>query len=234
MVIDMASVQLAHVCGHTFISNKLNVSSVVLDLGANRGNFAREVFERWGCNVHAVEPTPELAMKLQSIDGIQVHQKAVSAMGGDVFFSIDPANCEASCIVDAPNENSILVSGETLNALLEKIGRVDLVKMDVEGAEVGILNCTPDSVLQKLPQISVEFHDFKQGAGITREMVLEVFARKKKLGFDVYVNSFWTNGDVLFVNQNILMIPFFSKIAFRLKGRWVPGIKRVLRRSGVI
>lgn len=230
----MPVVQLAHVCGHTFFANRLSPSSVVLDIGANRGNFAREIITHWGCIVHAVEPTPALAMKLQSIEGIHIHQMAISGVGGDVFFNIDPTNSEASCMVTESNGSSISVVGKTLGSLLNEIGRVELLKMDVEGAEVEILNCTPDHLLQEIPQITVEFHDFKQGSGVTKEMVLEVFARMKKLGFDVYVNSFWTNGDVLFVNQKVLMIPFLSRVGVRYRGKWFPGVKRVLRRRGVI
>src|SRR5439155_25334730 len=36
--------------------------------------------------------------------------------------------------------------------------RVDLLKLDVEGAESGMLDATPDDVIEAIPQIVIEFH----------------------------------------------------------------------------
>ena len=41
-----------------------------------------------------------------------------------------------------------------------KVDHVDLVKMDIEGAEIGILECLSQSDFEVIDQLSVEFHDF--------------------------------------------------------------------------
>lgn len=218
------------VSGHTFIIEPLSRSSVILDLGANAGFFARTVHSRWSCRVHAVEPTPTLAAGLRCIGGLDVHETAVSGCGKDLLFRIDPLNSESSCLVTAFDDQTTVVHGTTLAALIALVGPIDLLKMDVEGAEVDILNMTPDDVLQAIPQLTVEFHDFKTDTAVTKRMVKDVFARMKSLGFEVFVISFWTSGDVLFVNRRHFPMTPATRWNLQLHGRWIPGYKRVLRK----
>lgn len=224
------SIELREISGHTFISNDLTANSTVLDLGANAGLFASTVNGLWGCNVHAVEPTPALADKLRKISGLIVHEFAVSSQGKDLYFSIDPLNSEASCLAAEVNDKNTLVRGTTLADLLLTIGSVDLLKIDVEGAEIEILNNTPELLLSKIPQISVEFHDFKADSGVTNKMVRDTFNRMRSFGFLVNINSFWTNGDVLFINRKLVKTTLFDRLTLSLRARWLPGIKRVLSR----
>ena len=60
----MSDSLLTRISGHTFLVAGLGPDATVLDLGANRGAFARAVLERFGCRVHSVEPTPGLAAAL--------------------------------------------------------------------------------------------------------------------------------------------------------------------------
>ena len=154
----MSDLELTRVSGHTFLTAGLGPDSTVLDLGANRGAFARAVLERFGCRVHSVEPTPELAPGLEAIDGLDLHRVAVSALGGELLFRVDPDNSESSSIVDEPDEHTTTVAGTTLEALVDEIGPPDLLKMDIEGAEVAILKGAPAPVLTGIPQLTVEFH----------------------------------------------------------------------------
>ena len=41
-----------------------------------------------------------------------------------------------------------------------KLDHVDVLKMDIEGAEYEIIRETPISILQKIKKISMEFHDY--------------------------------------------------------------------------
>ncbi len=39
------------ICNHTFVPRLINADSIVLDLGANRGEFSHGIIERFGCRV---------------------------------------------------------------------------------------------------------------------------------------------------------------------------------------
>ena len=227
----MRRLELSRISGHTFLGSSLSSTSTVLDLGANRGAFARSVRPRWGCRIHSVEPTPSLARALETAEGVEVYQTAVSEAGGELLFRVDPCNSESSSIVSRPDEHTTAVSGTTLAALAERVGPIDLLKMDVEGAEVGILRSAPEPLLAAIPQITVEFHDFKPSAGISATMVRQVLRRMRSIGFHVFVNTFWTFGDVLLVNPRLLPLSNADRCELALRGRWLPGLQRIAQRA---
>lgn len=222
--------RLTRIAGHTFIAGLLSKNSKVLDLGANRGEFSLEVQRRWGCEVHAVEPTPELANILRNSGQLNVHEVAVNQHSQTVLFKIDKINSEASIIVTIKDDDVINVSAVKLDDLLKNISGVDLIKIDVEGNEIEILSTVSDELIKQIPQITVEFHDFKKESGVTSEMVSKICERMRVLGFEVFVMSYWTYGDVLFVNKRYTHLNTFRKAVVQIKGRWIPGILRTLRR----
>lgn len=190
------------------------------------------MLRRFGCKqILAIEPTPDLAAHLNEIEGLRVRQCVVNGSGQPVQFRIDTGNSESSSIVTGQGEeNCLMVQGVTLTDLIAEHQVVDLAKVDVEGAEIDIFRATPDETLKRVKQFTVEFHDFKRGSGVTKEDVLTTFGRMRKLGFKVFVNSFWTYGDVLFVNTAFVPIGKRNTISLAVSGRWWPGIRRVAAR----
>jgi len=75
---------------------------------------------------------------------------------------------------------------------------VDLVKFDIEGAEVDVLKETPASDLNSCGQFTAEFHDSRPQ--LTRRDVDDVCQRMRATGYAI-VKPNWRNiDDVLFVN----------------------------------
>lgn len=129
----------------------LNLGMTAMDVGANIGQYALVAANRVGSqgHVHAFEPTPSLAahvrrnLELNGFENATVHPVAVSDTPGRAMLNF----AEAS----EPNMNSI-VTGETAAGGLivptvtlddyvaeHSIGPVDVVKMDIEGAELQAL-----------------------------------------------------------------------------------------------
>jgi hypothetical protein len=48
--------QIERVCGHSFFKDLLGNPAVVLDCGANHGDFSTWVAENWNVSVHGFEP----------------------------------------------------------------------------------------------------------------------------------------------------------------------------------
>ena len=136
--------------------------SYVLDLGANRGEFARAVTERFGVTCVAVEPTAQLAQGIAG-DGVRVRQIAITGEPGEVVLYVSE-NPEASSLVVGQDDaiGTETVPGVPLAASIEQeqLEGVGLAKVDIEGGERDLfLNADADT-LRRVAQFSVEFHVF--------------------------------------------------------------------------
>jgi FkbM family methyltransferase len=187
---------------HTFVPSVMAERPVVLDLGANVGEFYDALRSRFSPERYvAVEPTATLAAAMSS-HAVNVVEAAIAPTSGPVSFSVE-TNSEASTLLIGPG--SVLVEGISYADLLERmqLDRIDLVKMDIEGAELFALGDTEQEVLRIARQFTVEFHDF---CGILApHQVSSVVARMRRIGF--YGVRFSTNNtDWLFIRHDAISI----------------------------
>jgi FkbM family methyltransferase len=201
-----AGAGLGSLCGHHFVAQALDADSVVVDLGANRGELSRQIRRRFGSRCFAVEPVPELLAAIGDDEVASKVQAAVVGSGGKATLTTS-RNPEAASLYPtiAKHEGAtgtIVVPAVTLEALLERwqLTHVDLLKVDVEGAEVELLEALDDSGFERFGQITVEFHDFLPGA-TPPAVVRRVVQRLRRLGFFALVMSRprHDHSDVLFL-----------------------------------
>jgi FkbM family methyltransferase len=196
-----------------------------VDFGGNRGAFSQAAEARFGLKpALIVEANPELARKLRENAGWTVENCAVSSRDGVLSFNI-AANDEGSSILALPDQSAlgctavgtVSVQSRTLESLAAALppGPIDLLKVDIEGAEVEVLLTSPESVLRRFSQITVEFHcDPVFGFG-GRAEVERVIARMRSLGFECLWFDF-TFRDVLFVHHRQLGLSAMDRLRMRL------------------
>ena len=214
--------------GHSFIPDLLPAGAQVVDLGANRGRFASELLDRFDCHVLAVEPVPELYSGLPTRLGLATSQHALTYDGLNAQLHLNPNRCAS---VDLPEDQAVTVAvaGTTLERLLSdhKIDRVQLLKMDIEGAELDVISQSPDNVLLRADQITVEFHDFMDPRlGPAVDLAI---ARLIGLGYQLFQISYTDRSDLLFVHPR-LRISRIRRTALLVRYRWLGGLSRRLRR----
>jgi len=143
-----------------------------VDLGANIGAFSLALLDRWpeargvGC-----EPSIEcvrLAQQNFARNGVKTCECLPVAVVGNlgpetVSFSYRPFLPNASSIVDSNSESRDVVKVPVrtirFSELLDRIdGIVDLVKIDVEGAEYSIIAETPPEIFGRIKLLAVEYH----------------------------------------------------------------------------
>jgi FkbM family methyltransferase len=129
----------------------LSKSPVVIDIGANCGQYARMVQEELHeARIISFEPHPAAYAQLSSVPGIEAINMAVGVEPGRVqlFDYLDsPGSEHASVLPSVFSEihhgavATLEVECTTLDAFLDagQIERVDLLKIDVEGFELAVL-----------------------------------------------------------------------------------------------
>jgi len=162
---DVIASAYPRICAHTFLRRGIRPGGVVIDLGANEGYFSHVMQSRFASDVIAVEPNPALIEAMPAVEGLRTVQAAISGEDGTTILHVS-ADSEASTI-DARGRNaatvgSIEVPMLTLPTLMRRfgIGEIDLLKVDIEGQELGLFDSMSDGDLKAITQMSVEFHAF--------------------------------------------------------------------------
>lgn len=155
--------------GWAIQAGSLHAGSVVYCFGIGEDvTFDVGLIERFGCTVHGFDPTP------RSIDWVKAQQKAgkipakfvlheygLAAHDGEVsFFAPDnPAHVSHTMVEGATKGRKITVPVKRLSTIMRELGHasLDLLKMDIEGAEYAAVE---DLVGERLPirQLLVEYH----------------------------------------------------------------------------
>mgnify|MGYP001269884163 CR=1 FL=1 len=119
----------------------LGPDSVVLDIGANAGEFAH-VCTRYRARALCFEPDPDafrcLKENVAALDGIAVFDDVVWEADGEVDFGLAPARADSSVFAEGPKLRKRSVTIETI-AREQALSRVALLKCDAEGAEPEVL-----------------------------------------------------------------------------------------------
>ena len=220
--------RLASVRGHHIWIAPLTKDSVVVDAGAHRGEFSAEIIRRFGCRCHLIEANPELAKNLTVAGAASITTAALGACDGCGMLHVSE-NPEATGLFDGGSATtSVEVETISLATLMQRLGitKIDILKLDIEGAEFDLIASTPDQILQGINQISVEFHDFKP-AFRGRGLFENARARLQSMGFDCCNMAFRTHGDVLFLNRARLRLVATQRIYFQFCARWIEKMNRL-------
>ncbi|MFA6062361.1 MAG: FkbM family methyltransferase [Gallionella sp.] len=129
--------------------SQLKSPAVIIDIGAHHGAYAivlGKILQKTGGKIIAVEPNPisfsvlERNVKLNGLEGTIICERvAVSDQAGKMNISLEDVQ---SGISNQASSGSVAVDVLTLRMLMEKynIEHVDVLQIDVEGAEIPVLN----------------------------------------------------------------------------------------------
>lgn len=217
--------------GHHFYANLVNSNSIIVDLGSHLGEFSREVSNLFGCKCYAVEALPYLCNKIVETPLIKKFNYAISLTNDAVKFGITD-NPEYNHIDKWAVSNvieTIIIEGISLETFMRQqhIESIDLLKVDIEGAEIDLFQSMSDNTIRKIKQLTVEFHDF--AFPIAKE-VEAIKVRLKSLNFTCIVFSRKNNGDVLFINNKYCNIPTFDYLYIIYLAKYVRGLSRIINR----
>jgi FkbM family methyltransferase len=131
-------------------------NAVVYDIGANIGTFSVGIKYKFPtARITAYEPHPE-NFKILSMNApfATLEQKAAAETTGTVHLT-DSKNFIGLEVVE---QGGIEVEALSLNDILKAETRVDLLKIDIEGSEYGVLNGASPETFAKVQRLVMEVH----------------------------------------------------------------------------
>lgn len=159
---------------HDYICGHFKPGLVFLDIGAHVGHYALRAAKA-GCTVYAVEANPDCAAQLRlnmianQITGITVWAVAAWDRRQLLDFNSGPEDVlmrsGGNSVMPAAarpamtrTDLGITVAAVPLDDLLVRLNRLDLVKMDVEGADLQVLDGMRASIARLRPKLIIEDH----------------------------------------------------------------------------
>jgi FkbM family methyltransferase len=158
----------------------LDNCKTVLDIGANVGLWTKYILSRNARKVYCFEPNKKalshLKYGLRNDNNATIIEKAVYKEDATLKFYINEENSLTSSVlpesghspsydVDAISlENAINLTGED---------KIDLVKIDIEGAEFDIIENLSQGIFDRIDSFLIEYHDFYFTEGMEKVNALE-------------------------------------------------------------
>lgn len=138
---------------------------VVVDVGANVGLVSVYALTRHpGVRVHAVEPVPENQAVLEHNlapfgERAVLHRVAVGLQSGPVSFGVEPTGRYGGIGVGTATQVQVqaVAIATLLTDVLEREGRIDVLKIDVEGLERDLLAAVPPGIAARVGRVALEW-----------------------------------------------------------------------------
>ena len=218
--------RVTNVCQHSFVPELLRPGGVVLDCGVAYGDFSRWISQNTRCHVHGLEPDPGFFGSLPALERCRFHPVALTAAPGRAVLHAGSGFC--SSLHFAGETKTVEVEATSLEVFCRSQGieTVELWKLDIEGAELDVLETVDlDFLNATVRQITIEFHDHLDAAAVPR--IRRALARLS--GFASFRFTRHTYGDVLLLNRRYVTVSWSDHLVMAGTKYW-RGTRRLLAR----
>jgi FkbM family methyltransferase len=173
---------------HVLHEAAIDESSVVLDVGAFTGKWAQNIVDRYNPTIYAFEPNPESFARLESKAATNPKIKPLQYGLGDREATVDfTLNGLGSSMYDERSENADARRIQVRIAAIDKVweelalGDVDLMKINIEGAEFPLLACMISAgLLARVDCFLIQFHEWHPGAHEKRRQIQAALSKSHR------------------------------------------------------
>lgn len=188
----------------------LNSESIVIDLGAYIGEWARLISNKFNCKVHSYEAVRRYFDKINYTNVIPYHYGITCKTGVDYIHVCDEGSAIESLSeykkkndLDSSYQSNIKshsniplekINTLDINEVLEKFSHVDLLKINIEGGEYEILErmCNTNTI-NKVQHLQIQFHNFVDNAQSKYDNIFNQLSNTHDCDFDsMWRWSFWS------------------------------------------
>lgn len=170
----------------------INANSVVYSFGVGEDvSFDLELIAQFGVIVHAFDPTPKSITWVHRQNfstNFVFHEYGIADFDGDVSFHPPENSTHISHTIlnrATTSAQAIIVPVKKLKTILQELGHqhIDLLKMDIEGAEYQVIDDLVHSNVRPT-QLLVEFHHRFPNIGLNKTR--NSFYQLKAIGYRLF------------------------------------------------
>ena len=170
----------------------LTPDSIVLDIGGFKGDYAARISNKFKCTIHIFEPMRAAAhyigKRSKNNPKVFVHPVGVGGKTEDITIYIPKGKDEATMHpgdTEVAKEEQIKVIDivEVFKTL--ELKHVDLMKLNIEGAEFDLLDrLIKKGLHKKVTDIQIQFHKIADDSEERRERIREKLAKTHECTWD--------------------------------------------------
>jgi FkbM family methyltransferase len=188
-------------CYHLgYLKKKLGIVKTIVDVGANQGMFiiaARQFFPT--ATIHCYEPNPQLLNTLY-FNAQQLNATPYFEAVMQEDCKVDLHFTDSDLATTASESISGIITGSSLKTIFSRIGAIDILKLDCEGSEWGLLADTES--WKQVKSLSMEYHLW----GKANSKIEDIFIALKNINFELIHHTAYNSqqGLVVAINKIIL------------------------------
>ena len=179
---------------HILHEMDITSDSVVVDVGAFTGGWAQHIVDRYDPLIYAFEPNPRSFASLQEKASSNPKLRPMQYGLGDEDLSVDfTLNGLGSSMCDDRTGHSNMERVKVEIAAIDrvwkdlKLGRVDLMKINIEGAEFPLLDkMIKTDLLKQVDCFLIQFHEWHPDAYRKRRQIREELSKTHRLEWDYH------------------------------------------------
>lgn len=192
---------------------KGNEYNIVVDVGANVGLWSEYIVNVSKVNhVYMVEPNKNaldiINKSFFNVNKFTIKPQAISNTNGMLKFFVNDENSTVSSMMEVHRnsgggflDKEYMVQSVTINNFIHEnnIDKIDLLKIDIEGAEYALINSMTDEDFKKIENILLEYHLNSQN---NINDVYEIILLLKDKGFFCSIDETYGHGGFIFATKN--------------------------------
>ena len=161
------------------LNYSLDANSVVMDMGVYRGDWAHEIHQRYGSQIHVFEPVMSFAdaIKTRFSGNAAIHVHACGLASRTRTETIELSADASSMYSGGGEKQSIQLIEACAWMYAQRVLRVDLMKINIEGGEYELLEHMLDrDLVSRVDNIQVQFHDIASDSEARMDSILKRLA----------------------------------------------------------
>ena len=170
----------------------LTPDSIVLDIGGYKGDYAAEISNKFKCFIHVFEPMKDAARyignRAKNNSKVFVHPVGVGSKTEDITIYIPKGKDEATMYpgdTEVAKEEQIKVIDIAEVFKVLDVDRIDLMKLNIEGAEFDLLDrLIKKGLHKKVTDIQIQFHKIADDSVTRRDKIREKLSKTHECTWD--------------------------------------------------